>query len=169
MTETGILLRPWTKEDIPSIVKYANNKKIANNMRNVFPHPYTEKNAEDFVALWSSHDPIRVFAIEYENEAIGSIGLHPKEDVHERNMELGYWLGEPFWGKGITTRAVKMMLDYGFHNWPIERIYAGAFGYNQRSCRVLEKAGFVLEGVLKRSIWKNEQVTDEIIYAVYRP
>lgn len=169
MTETGILLRPWTAEDIPSLIKYANNKKIANNLRNVFPHPYTQKNAEDFVGLWSSHDPIRVFAIQYEDEAIGAIGLHPKEDVHERNMEMGYWIAEPFWGKGIATRAARIMIDYGFKSWPIERIYAGAFGTNQGSCRVLEKAGFVREGVLKRSIWKNGVVDDEIIYAVYRP
>jgi ribosomal-protein-alanine N-acetyltransferase len=168
MSDAGILLRPWSMEDLPSLMQYANNKKIADNLRNTFPHPYTEKNAIDFVTLWTSHDPIRVFAIELDGEAIGSIGLHPKEDVYERNLELGYWLGEPFWGRGIITRAVKIMVDYGFHYWPVERIYAGAFGRNIGSCRVLEKAGFVREGVLKNSIWKNETVDDEIIYAVYR-
>jgi RimJ/RimL family protein N-acetyltransferase len=156
------------EEDIPSLVMYANNIKIAENLRNSFPHPYTEKNARDFISQWIAHDPIRIFAIEYENKPIGSIGLHPKDDVYERNLELGYWIGEPFWGKGFATRAVKIMIDYGFNNFNVNRIYAGAFGKNIASCRVLEKAGFLREGILKNSIWKSGKMDDEIIYAVYR-
>ncbi|MBS3913299.1 MAG: GNAT family N-acetyltransferase [Bacteroidetes bacterium] len=168
MGETGILLRPWEMEDKLSLVKYANNKKIADNLRNLFPYPFEEKNADHFISLWTSMQPVRVFAIELDGEAIGAIGLHAKEDVHEKNMELGYWLAEPFWGKGIATRAVGMMVNYGFKTWPILRIYAGAFGSNIASQKVLEKCGFFREGILKNSIWKNERIDDEIIYAIYR-
>jgi RimJ/RimL family protein N-acetyltransferase len=168
MSETGILLRPWEKEDKLSLLKYGNNKKIADNLRNVFPFPFEEKNADSFIEFWTSHEPIRGFAIEYESEPIGAIGLHPKEDVYVKNMELAYWIAEPFWGRGIATRAVNMMVNYGFKTWPIERIYAGAFGSNLASQKVLEKCGFIREGILKNSIWKNERLDDEVIFAVYR-
>lgn len=161
-------LRPWTKEDVASLTKYANNPNIAKFMTDSFPHPYAEANAHAFIEFATKNSPVNIFAIEINGEATGGIGLHAQNDIYRRNMELGYWLAEPFWGKGVITAAVKQMVDYGFKTFEIDRIFARPFGTNTGSQKVLEKAGFKPEGRFEKTFFKNGEYLDELIYAVRR-
>ena len=161
-------LRPWTIEDLESLVRFANNFNIAKNLMDVFPHPYFVENGKAFIDMTTQNTPPNILAIEVNGEAAGAIGLHPQSDVYRRNAELGYWLAEPYWGKGIITRAIVQMVDYGFKHFDINRIYARPFAYNIGSQRALEKAGFVLEARLEKTIFKNGVMIDELIYAVRR-
>ena len=146
-------LRPWQLSDIDSLAKYANNPNIAQFLTNGFPHPYTLENAKCFIKMVSQHNPTQIFAIDVNGEAVGSIGLHPQSDIMEKNIELGYFLGEPFWGNGIITESVKQMVVYGFQNFDIVRIYARPYGNNLASQRVLEKVGFKLEARIEKNIY----------------
>lgn len=157
-------LRPWQHEDIHSLVEYANNYKIARFLTNGFPHPYTEENGKQFLEFAIRSDSI--FAIDIENRACGSIGLHSQSDIHSRNMELGYWLAEPYWGMGIITEAIKQIVAYGFQSFDINRIFARPFGTNKASQRVLEKAGFELEATFKSTLFKYDEFIDEMVYAI---
>lgn len=159
-------LRPWNLNDLKSLVKYANNTKIAENLTNKFPNPYSHENGESFIKMALKNDPIQIFAIEVNGKAAGEIGLHPETDIHIRNMELGYWLAELYWGKGIMTVAVKQMVDYGFKTFQIDRIFARPFGTNIGSQKVLEKAGFKLEAKFEKTLYKNGEYLDELIYAI---
>lgn len=159
-------LRPWTIEDAENLAKYANNPKVAQFLTNAFPHPYTIENAKSFIEMVSLQDPTSIFAIDLDGEAVGSIGLHAQTDIMCKNMELGYFLGEPFWGSGITTEAVRTIVEYGFQNFDITRIYARPYGNNPASQKVLEKAGFTLEARIEQNIYKNGEFLDELIYAV---
>ena len=162
-------LRPWQKSDLASLIKYANNPLIAANMTDAFPHPYTEVKGIAFLEMVTAILPVRVWAIEINGEAAGGIGLHPQQDIMRRNAELGYWLAEPYWGKGIITRAVPQVIELGFKVLPdIERIYARPFGRNKASQRVLEKSGFEYETMFKNTIFKNGVFDDELFYAVRR-
>lgn len=161
-------LRPWQLEDVDSLAEHANNFKIANNLTNKFPHPYTHENAEDFIRMTMLHEPRQILAIEVGGKAVGSIGLHPLDDIFIRNIEIGYWIGETYWGKGIVSNAVRQMTAYGFRNFEVERIFARAFGSNVASQRVLEKAGFLLEAKFKQTIYKNGRYEDELVYAIRR-
>lgn len=161
-------LRPWQLDDLGSLVKYANNSKIAQNLTNQFPHPYTIENGEGFLASVTKEKPNRVLAIEINGEAAGAIGLHPQADIFSKNAEMGYWLAEPYWGKGIMTQAIHQMVDYGFKNWSINRIFARPFGTNKGSQRALEKAGFTLEARFEQTLFKHGEYLDELVYAVRR-
>jgi ribosomal-protein-alanine N-acetyltransferase len=161
-------LRPWQTEDLYSLVTLANNPRIAANMANVFPHPYTEEAGRAFIAMAMSKTPPLILAIEVEGKAAGGIGLHPQGDIYCRNAEMGYWLGEPYWGKGIASRAIREMVAYGFRHLDIDRIFARPFGTNKTSQRALEKAGFLLEARLEKTFYKNGEMLDELIYAVRR-
>lgn len=159
-------LRPWHINDLHSLVEYANNSNIAKNMTDRFPHPYTTENGKAFIEMATSHSPLHIFAIDIKGKASGGIGIHPQEGIYRKNAELGYWLAEPFWGKSIVTNAILQMVDYGFRTFDIDRIFARPFGHNIASQKVLEKAGFVLEVRLEKTIIKNGEMTDELIYAV---
>ena len=167
MTE-NISLRAWATSDIDNLLKYASNPKIAKNMTNAFPHPYTQEAGEAFIAMANSKKPVSIFALCLNNEAIGGIGVHPQQDIHEKCAELGYWLAEPFWGKGITSKAVLKMIDFAFLNFDIVRLYARPFSSNIGSQKVLEKCGFKLEARLKKSIYKNGVYLDEMIYSIVK-
>ena len=160
------LLRPWSLTDLYSLVRYANNPDIAKFMTDGFPHPYTEEAGKAFIAFATKDDPIHIFAIEANGEAVGGIGLHPQADVHRKNAELGYWLAEPFWGKGIITNAIKEIVAFGFKTYDINRIFARPFATNIGSQKVLEKAGFALEGRFEKTFIKNGELVDELVYAV---
>lgn len=162
-------LRPFRETDLANLVKYANNPKIAQNLTDAFPHPYTEVAGKAFIQMALKNSPPNILAITIEDEFVGGIGLHPQADIHRLNAELGYWLAEPFWGQGIVTQAIKEMIVYGFANLPIERIFARPFGSNIASQRVLEKAGFSLEARLSKTLIKNGLIEDELIYAVRKP
>jgi len=159
-------LRPWTNNDIDSLVKFANNKKIANNMTNKFPSPYTEESAKLFIEFANKEFPFQILAIEINNEAVGSLGIFQQSDIQCKNAELGYWLAEQYWGKGIMSKAIIQMVEYGFKTWDINRIFARPFGPNIASQRVLEKTGFTLEARFEKTYFKNRIFLDELIYAI---
>lgn len=159
-------LRPFTINDLNSFVKYANNPKIANNLTDKFPHPYTSEHGKMFIEKATKNNPTNIFAIDINGEACGGIGIHPQEDVQRKNAELGYWLAETFWGNGIISKAIPQIVEYGFKNFDITRIYARPYGTNIASQRVLEKAGFKLEGKFEKTLFKNGEFLDEWIYAI---
>ncbi|MBB1284151.1 GNAT family N-acetyltransferase [Flavisolibacter sp. BT320] len=162
------LLRPWQLSDLSSLVRYANNWSIAKNMTDKFPHPYTEENGNAFIAFANSEVPVHIFAITVQDEAVGGIGIHPQDDIHRKNAELGYWLAEPFWGKGIISKAIHQMVNFAFDTYDISRVFARPFGTNLASQRVLEKNGFLQEGRFEKVLYKNGEYLDELIYAVRR-
>jgi [ribosomal protein S5]-alanine N-acetyltransferase len=134
-------------------------------MTDKFPYPYTMDDAVNFIEMASLSLPSNILAIEVDGKAVGGIGIHIQPDIYQKNAEMGYWLGEPFWGRGIITNAITQMVDYGFKHWPINRIFARPFGTNLASQRVLEKAGFLLEGKFEKTLYKNGEYLDELIYA----
>jgi [ribosomal protein S5]-alanine N-acetyltransferase len=161
-------LRPWRETDLDSLVQQANNYEIARFMTDGFPHPYTEENGRQFIAFARKDDPVHIFAIDVDGKAAGGIGVHLQTDVMRKNAELGYWLGQDYWGRGIITRAIPQMVDFAFRTYNITRLYARPFGNNLASQRVLEKCGFTLEATIKQNIFKNGEYLDELIYAVRR-
>ncbi len=161
-------LRPWNISDLDSLVKYANNWNIAKNLTDKFPFPYSENSGRAFIEFATKDDPIHIFAIDINGQAVGGIGIHPQDDIHRKNAELGYWLAEPFWGKGVISNAVKQSVDFAFDTFHIDRVFARPFGTNLASQKVLEKNGFVLEGRFEKVLFKNNEYLDELIYAVRR-
>lgn len=163
------LLRSWRTGDESSLVLHANNRNVWNNLRDSFPYPYTPADAERWVLLRVAERPITSFAIDVDGAAVGGIGIHPRDDVYRRSAEIGYWLGEPFWGRGIMTEAVRAVVEYGFSTFDICRIQAEVFEWNPASMRVLERVGFVCEAQMRMSIVKNGTVMDGFLYAIVRP
>jgi RimJ/RimL family protein N-acetyltransferase len=158
-------VRSWEMADVDSIAKYANNRNVWINLRDAFPHPYAKQHARDFIRAVRQRSPETTFAIVVDGEAIGSVGfvLHP--DVERVSAEIGYWIGEPFWGRGIAADALVAVTKYAIEAHQLTRVYALPFAWNKPSCRVLEKAGFVLEARLKRSAIKDGRITDQMQYA----
>ena len=169
-TEVEFTLRPWRMSDAVSIARYANNKNIAQNLRDGFPHPYTHADALAFIedSLRKDGKTQLIRAIVVEGEAVGSIGAFLQEDVYRKSAEIGYWLGEPFWGKGIMTEAIPLFCKEVFGKFDLVRLFAEPFAYNMGSRRALEKAGFTLEGTLRKSVIKNGMLFDSCIYALLR-
>lgn len=161
-----ITLRPWHLDDANDLVDLANNKNIAQFMADVFPHPYTIENGKTFIAFATSNPNSKIFAIINDGKPVGSIGLHLQTDILRKNAEIGYWLGEQHWRKGIITQAIPQMIDYGFKNMDIVRIFARIMGNNKASQKVVEKCGFKLEGKYDKTLYKNEEYLDELIYAI---
>lgn len=159
------MIRDWQTNDAESVARYANNREIWINLRDIFPYPYTIENAEAFLSIVMEDDPKTVFAIANAVEAIGSIGLMVGKDVHRFTAELGYWLAEPFWGKGIMTEAVERITEYAFKSFGLKRVYAEPYATNRASVRVLEKAGFKYEGLLQSSAFKDGRLVDQLLYA----
>lgn len=159
------MIRYWSIHDANSLVKYANNRKIWINLRDGFPFPYTMEHAREFLAIVAQQNPVTFFAIATPEEAIGGIGLTVNTDVHRLTGELGYWLAEPFWGKGFMTEAVTKFVDFAFDNFGLVRIYAEPYATNPASCRVLQKAGFELEGRMRSNVIKDGQILDQFLYA----
>ncbi len=164
-----ITLRPWKLQDIDSLVKYANNAAIAKFMTDQFPHPYTYDVGMAFIEFAVSTTSSKIFAIDINGEAVGGIGIHPQKDIQRKNAELGYWLAEPFWGRGIITNAIVQITGPAFQTLDIDRIFARPFGTNKGSQKALEKAGFILEGRFEKTYFKNGEYEDELIYALRRP
>ena len=140
-------IRQWRDGDEESLAKYANNRNIWINLKDGFPHPYTVEDGVAWVQLQKDRDPVQGFTIATADEVIGGIGIRLQEDVHRGSAEIGYWLGEPFWGRGIATRALRALTDYAFANFDLVRLYATVFEWNPASARVLEKAGFTARRV----------------------
>jgi ribosomal-protein-alanine N-acetyltransferase len=162
-------LRKWELSDAEDVAYYANNHNISSFLRNGFPHPYTVADAVSYIHSFKEDDPSRICrAIVMDGRAAGSIGVFMQADVYEKSAEIGYWLGEPFWNQGIMTDAIRRMCAIAFKRLPIIRIYAEPFAHNKASRHALEKAGFVLEGILKDSIFKNGHIYDSCIYALLK-
>ena len=155
-------IRPWTLEDAADLAEALNNKNIQNNLRDGLPYPYTQSDALDFIQamLNSDKDATYAFAIVSDGKAVGSIGVFRQNNIHRLTAEMGYYIAEPFWGKGLGTDAIKQVSQYIFNNTDIIRIFAEPFAYNTASCRILEKSGFVFEGTLRSNAIKNGQIID---------
>lgn len=166
----AVRLRAWTLADASALAKLINNKKVQDNLRDGLPFPYGEEDAKVFLSAMLASDPDQnmAFAIEADGELIGSISATRCANIHFRTAELGYYLGEPYWGKGFATEAVRQICDYIYRNTDIIRIFAEPFAYNTASCRVLEKAGFQLEGLLRGNAVKNGRILDMKMYARIR-
>lgn len=163
------ILRPWDDNDLEALVRYADNRNIWINLRDRFPHPYTRTDGQAWIAHCQAlQPPVANFAIDLNGRAIGGIGLETFGDVHRITAEVGYWVGEPFWGRGIATAALKQLSDYAFATFPLQRLQATVFGWNPASTRVLEKAGYVLEGRMRQSIIKDGRLGDLMLYARLR-
>jgi RimJ/RimL family protein N-acetyltransferase len=165
----GIILRPWKITDADRLAQIADNRRIADNLRDGFPNPYTKNDAISWLnSVLPENNPPRFFAIVTDGIIAGSIGIVPKPDIYRKNVEIGYFLAEAFWGKGIATKAIKAATSYAFRNFDIERAYAEPFADNKGSRKALEKAGFHLEAVLRNYVIKNEVVKDSCIYSVLK-
>jgi ribosomal-protein-alanine N-acetyltransferase len=161
-------VREWRRGDEESLARHANNPNVAHNLRQRFPHPYTLEDAKAWVTHAVSEDPATNFAIVVNGEAAGGIGFERQHDIAERSLELGYWLGEAHWGRGIVTDAVRALSEHMFANFDVCRIYATVFGENPASVRVLEKAGFTCEGRLRQAATKGGRTFDLLLYALIR-
>ncbi len=163
-------LRPWEEQDIAAVAKYADNAAIARWLRDAFPRPYTRGDAAFYVRDCMEKEGRGQLcrAIVCGGEAVGSIGIFQGSDVYRRSAELGYWLAEPFWGRGIMTRAVRLLAAEAFDALDIVRLYAEPFAENHSSRRVLEKAGFLLEGILRRSVCKDGRIMDSCLYSLLK-
>jgi ribosomal-protein-alanine N-acetyltransferase len=161
----GCVVRSLARTDAASLTVHANNRRIWINLRDAFPHPYTPADAEEFIRLARTERPEAKFAIEVAGEAAGVIGITPGEDVERVSAEIGYWLGEPFWGRGIATEALRAVTAHVIATHGLTRLFALPLEWNPASMRVLEKAGYVLEGRLRRSAVKDGKVVDQLLYA----
>lgn len=163
----NISIREWKMSDAAALAAALSNHNILNNLRDGLPYPYTEKDAADYIGFILNSDPKDTFAyaIDVDGKAVGSIGAFRQGNIHFRTAELGYYLAEEYWGKGIMTRAVSMLCEKLFAETDIIRIFAEPFEQNTGSRRVLEKAGFQLEGIMKNNAFKNGKVLDMALYS----
>ncbi len=161
-----ISLRKWNDDDLEDLISAANNANIAQYMADSFPHPYTADFGRQFLLLAKDKNAGLRLAISFDGKAIGGIGIHPQIDIFRKNAELGYWLSEDYWGKGIATQAVQQIVPIAFENFPITRLFARVYGNNIASQKVVTKSGFEMEGHFKNSLFKNGQFLDELIYAI---
>jgi len=163
-------IRAWRLEDADALADILNNKKIQDNLRDGIPFPYKVEDAKEFITtvIHAPKDSMYVFAIILEDQPIGSIGVFRKDNIHSRTAEMGYYVAESCWGKGIGTSAVKQVCNYVFEATDIIRIFSEPFAYNKASCRILEKAGFQYEGTLRKNAVKNEVVLDMNLYSIIK-
>lgn len=160
-------IRGWKIEDAGDLAAAANNMNIQDNLRDGLPYPYTQEDAKNYITAMMHADKHTsyAFAITIDNKVIGSIGVFRKDNIHARTAEMGYYIAEPFWGKGFGTTAVKQTCEYIFTHTDIIRIFAEPFAYNTASCRILEKSGFICEGILRNNAVKNGRVLDMKMYS----
>ena len=161
-------IRSWRKSDLDALLRHANNAKIAANLRDQFPHPYTRRDAIDYLDFVRDQRPERAFAVQHSGEAIGGLGFQVGVDIGRVSAEMGYWISEAYWGRGFATRAVGAISEWAFAEYKLTRVFALVFSHNAPSIRVLEKAGFQCEGILRRSAVKNGVVLDQMMYAKVR-
>lgn len=160
-------IRKWELSDAADLAMALSNQKIQNNLRDGLPYPYTEQDGTEYISAMLSADENETFAfaVTADNKVVGSIGIFRQGNIHRQTAELGYYIAEEYWGKGIMTEAVNQICGYVFANSDIIRIYAEPFSYNIASCRVLEKAGFQYEGTLRSNAVKNGKVLDMRMYS----
>ena len=163
-------IRPWDLADAEALARALSNKKILDNLRDGLPYPYTEQDAQEYITamLSADRDNTFAFAITADGQVIGSIGVFRGENIHRQTAEMGYYIAEDYLGRGIMTSVVRQTCEYVFAHSDILRIFAEPFAYNTASCRVLEKAGFQFEGLMRTNAVKNGQVIDMKLYALVR-
>jgi RimJ/RimL family protein N-acetyltransferase len=164
-----VVLRPWRKGDEAVLVRHANNRNVSIHLRDRFPYPYTAEHAAHWIGLCEAHEarPLH-FAVCVDGEPVGGAGLEPQGDVHRKTAEVGYWLGESVWGRGLATHALRLLTGYAFSAFDFERLQACVYETNPASGRVLEKCGYRLEGRLQRSVFKEGRLLDTFLYARLR-
>jgi ribosomal-protein-alanine N-acetyltransferase len=166
LTGTRVMLRAWKPGDAAPLARYANNPNVARQLRDRFPHPYTIADARQFIQSVAGARPTMLFAMVVDGEAVGGIGFFPGADVERFSAEIGYWLAEPYWGRGITAEAIQLISTYAFEVCNMLRLFALPFADNAQSVRVLEKAGYTREATLRASSVKYGQVRDQALYAL---
>lgn len=164
-TNEDVMLREFREEDASLLAKYADNERVSVNLRDGFPKPYTLEQAKAFIGKAKTLQPQTIFAIEYMGQYVGNISLSVCSDIYRKSAEIGYFIAEPFWNKGIATKAVKLITDFGFKHLDIVRIHTGVFNFNIASQKVLEKCGFTKEGVFEKALYREGQFYNEIRYA----
>lgn len=165
--EVPLKIRPWKPEDAGQLAGISNNKKIWLNVRDRFPHPYTVANAVEWIQHTLQQKPLQNLAIEYNGNIAGSIGVVPRDDVYRKSIEIGYFIGESYWGLGLATQAVQQMLYYIKQTFDVVRVYAEVFEHNRASMRVLEKNGFHLEGIRERAVIKNNVLMNDYVWVKF--
>jgi RimJ/RimL family protein N-acetyltransferase len=165
---TTCTLRNLQERDAASFATLANNPNIAQNLRDYFPYPYTMQHAIDFIRMEMARPMPMNLAIEVNGEAVGAIGISPLSDVYRYGADFGYWLGQPYWGKGIMTQAAKAMVNYVFHNFPLTRLQGSVFDFNEGSMKVLHNAGFQLECIARDAVFKNGRQCNEHRFALLK-
>ncbi len=161
-------LRPFRSSDAPAIANHANNPKVAMYLRDRVPHPYCERDAREFVAYIAATEEECVACIDVAGEAAGALGLQFRKDIERCSAELGYWLGEPFWGRGIMTAAIRAFTAWAMPRFQLTRVYAEVFAENPASGRVLEKGGFTRVGILRKAAIKHGAYHDYVLYDLIR-
>ncbi len=165
----GWMVRNFMPDDVAALAKYANNYNIWKNLTDQFPNPYTLEDAQHWIETVRSQPLETHFAIANDTELVGGIGFDIKQGIHCQAASLGYWLGEPFWGQGIVTEALRAVTAHAFAQHDLVRLYAGVFETNPASMRVLEKAGYLREGCLRKYAFKDHRLLDIMIYAILKP
>ena len=163
------VLRPFEQRDAEVIAPLLNNRRVWLNLSDRIPHPYTLEHAQGFIEMVSQRDPLENFAITVDDQAVGGIGIVKGEGISRVSAEMGYWLGEPYWGRGIASAALKAMTTYAIDTFELTRVFALVFAHNAGSIRILEKAGYVREGAMKQSTIKDGVIQDEYLYGWYKP
>lgn len=161
-------LRPWAQDDKAALVRHANNRQVWRHLADIFPHPYTEADADFWIDFARQAEPSIHLAIEFEGQAVGGAGIISGEDNFQYTGQFGYWLGQACWGQGLATAAARALVQHAFAHTPLIRLEARVFAWNAASMRVLEKAGFIREGLHRKSVNKDGQIIDSVMYALVR-
>ncbi len=165
LTSPRCTLRPLQAADAPSLTTHANDREIWLNLRDRFPHPYAEHDAESYIAMQAARSPVTTFGIIVDHAAVGSISLAPGDDIARCSAEVGYWLGRAYWNRGIVTDALRLVTRYAFDHLSMSRVFAVPFVRNPASARVLDKVGYSLEGHMRKSAVKEGVMLDQWMYA----
>ncbi len=158
-------VRSWRPGDEPSLVRHANNPNVSNSLRDDFPSPYLMPDARRWIHLATTELAETAFAVDIAGFAVGGVGFSLGSDVYRVRAEIGYWLGEEFWGRGVMTEVVTNMSEWAFAEYQVHRVFAAVFSNNTGSMRVLEKSGFYHEGVHRAAVFKRGRFLDEVMYA----
>jgi RimJ/RimL family protein N-acetyltransferase len=162
------VVRSWRWEDLEALIRHADNPRVARQLRDRFPQPYNRAAGEAWLSVATTQDPETTFAIDAGGEAVGGVGFTLGHDVERVSAEVGYWLGESVWGKGLGTAAVRALASYAFASHDVTRLFALPFAHNVASRRVLEKANFTLDAILRKSAIKEGQIVDQALYSRVR-
>lgn len=169
LPQTGTTVRPFRSGDLKPLVAAANNRQVWAGLRDMFPFPYTERDGREWLRKVANQDPVYDFVLDKDGDLIGAFGFTPYRDVHRITLEVGYWVAEPWWGRGIATEALRVMSDWAFQAFPhVVRLQACVFPNNPASMRVLEKAGYMLEGIQQKAAIKDNCLMDLHIYVRLR-